>query len=140
MAKKNANNQVQDEEHIKSLYSTYAASIAALDKNCLYIASGAFTLSFAFITDIVKLECAKQKDLLITSWAVFISVMFIGLVGHFLSTVANMKAIKFAYLNADAFNDKIKWWNRIIQALNILSILSLLIACLLLVSFINYNI
>lgn len=139
MAKKSVQNNDQ-EEHLKNLYSSLSLSAQQFDKQCLLIASGAFSLSFAFISDIIPdLTKAINKAYLTSAWGFFLGVIFVGLISHFISTTMLSMAIKHSDLDNNEFNRKIKPWNIIIQGFNIITILGLLIGSILLISFISTN-
>ena len=135
-----AESNINKEEHIRSLYSSLSQSSQQFERQCMYISSGAFTLSFAFITDIIPdLQKAHFKWLLISAWVVFLGVIFISLIGHFISTAYHVWAVKNAALSPEDFNKKIRPWNYVIQGLNIISILGLGTGCVQLVWFISLN-
>lgn len=127
------------EEHLKTLYAAFATSAQQFDKLALYIASGAFSLSFTFIKDIINLKTAEEKWLLSFSWGSFLAVIFFALGGHFVSTWMHSLAIRNANLKPDAYANKLKKLNWPIYALNILVILGLLTGCILLILFIHKN-
>lgn len=130
---------MSEEKHQETLYNTLNQSAQEFDKQCMYIASGAFTVSFAFIKDIIKLDSAKEDWYLTYSWYWFAFVIFISLLGHFLSMLFNYEAIKFADLSPKKFNSKIKKFNIFIYSLNVLSIIGILIGSFLLIKFVNIN-
>lgn len=126
-------------EYLKTLYSSFASTSQQFEKLSLYIASGAFSLSFTFIKDIIDLKDAKEKWMLSSSWGIFLLVIFIALAGHFLSTLVHSIAIKNAGMEPTAYNKKIRRWNFPIHLLNSFVILGLLIASILLILFIHKN-
>lgn len=128
-----------NEEYLKRLYEFLANSSQQFEKLSLYIASGAFTLSFTFIKEIINLEKATHKWLLTTAWGMFLFVIFIALCGHFISVLAMGYSIKNAALDPQEYNKKIKRWNIPIHFLNSLIIVGLLTASIFLISFINKN-
>lgn len=128
-----------DDTYIEELYKTLSYSNEQFDKNVLFIASGAFGVSFAFIENLVPdLEKATSTGYLIGAWYVFASVIFISLVSHFLSS----QSISWSIRNYG----KKKWekgykrWNWTTRSLNIFMITGLLTGTILLISFINKNI
>ncbi len=130
---------MSEDKHHEILYNTLNQSAQEFDKQCMYIASGAFTVSFAFIKDIVKLTEAKEAWCLTYSWYWFAIVIIISLLGHFLSMLFNYKAIKFADETPEKFNNKIKKFNLTIYTFNVLSIIGILIGAFLLIKFVNIN-
>jgi len=132
-----SNEQVSlEKQHSDTL--TY--SISQFDKNILFIASGALAISFAFIKDIIpKLDSATHKPLLFTAWYLFALVIFLSLLGHFLSMQAHSWAINNPHLKDDVFNEKLKCKNLPIRILNISMIIANFIGALALIIFIHQN-
>lgn len=128
-----------DQEYLKTLYAAFATSSQQFEKLSLYIASGAFSLSFTFIQEIIDLTKAREKWMLSYSWGVFLMVIFFALAGHFISTFSYSLAIKHAGMEPSAYNKKIKKWNLPIHVFNILIILGLLAGSALLILFIHKN-
>jgi hypothetical protein len=132
---------MSDNNNIEAVNQTLKYSTEQFDKNILFIASGALGISFAFIKDIIpNLKEATCKSYLIASWYIFASVIFISLVTHFISMMANRWAIRNSYLDDDSFNTKIEYWNIPIRILNATTILAILAGALSLIYFINHNI
>jgi hypothetical protein len=117
------------------LYKVLTYSNTQFDKQVLFIASGAFGVSFAFIDKLIpQLDLAIDKFYLIYSWYAFACVIFTSLLSHFIS----MLSIRWRIENPE--NEKgMKNWNRSIRGLNIIMILGLLIGSFLLIKFINLN-
>ncbi len=130
---------MSEEKHREVLYNALNQSAQEFDKQCIYIAAGAFTVSFAFIKDIIKLDTAKEDWYLTYSWYSFAIVIFISLLGHFLSMLFNYEAIKFADLSPEKFNSKIKKFNFFIYTLNVLSIIGIIVGAFFLINFVNIN-
>ncbi|HBS86932.1 MAG: hypothetical protein A2W91_12950 [Bacteroidetes bacterium GWF2_38_335] len=128
-----------DENYSNKKYEALNYSNQQFDKNVLFIASGALGISFAFIEKMVPdITEATGKCNLISSWYLYATVIFLSLTAHFISILAN----RWAIVNADSKNfDKISCqWNWTIRTFNIFMIIGLLIATLLLISFIQINI
>ena len=106
----------------------------------LFIASGALGISFAFIEKVIPdLENAVNSNFLINSWYCFAGVIFISLVAHFISIMANRWAIAHDEQTKDY--DKIcKIWNLTLRTINILMIIGLLAGIILLIYFVKLNI
>ena len=132
--------------HSAEFYKALNYSTTEFDKSIVFIASGALGISMAFIDKIVKLSCAHDKGYLIASWFLFGATIFISLVTHFISVMAN----RWAILNCpndenNTDNSDIKYrrgekrWNSSIRILNILMIITLLIGIVLFLLFINNN-
>ncbi len=111
------------------------------DKNVLFIASGSLGISFAFIKDVVNdFENAVSKNALITSWAIFASVIFISLISQFIVARACDWSYKNQNLDTNIYNCKVLLWNIPIRILNFTSILALFVGVLILIYFIKQNI
>lgn len=128
----------EDRAYEQELYKALTYSNEQFDKHVLFIASGAFGISFAFIEKIVKLETAICKDYLINGWYFFAGVIFISLVNHFISILSQRWTI--VHYSDDNYKEKEKSWRYTIRTLNILMVIGLLIGAILLVSFIKLNI
>ncbi len=125
----------------KQVESTLKYSIEQFDKSILFIASGAIGISFAFIKDLVPcLSLAIFKGGLFISLVMFSVVIFLNLVGHFISTLGSTWARNNFSMEADDYNKIVKKWNRPIRIINITTIVLILIASILLMTFIYKNI
>jgi hypothetical protein len=130
-----------DDDHIKATYEALSYGNVQFDKNVLFIASGALGISFGFIEKVVpNLALAKNKSFLIDSWYLFAGVIFISLVAHFISILANRWAIVNDDLEKEKYNRISCWWNWSVRALNISMILGLCLGIVLLIAFVNQNI
>lgn len=130
-----------DEEYIKAKYQALSYGNEQFDKNVLFIASGALGISFAFIEKVVpNLACAENKNFLIDSWYCFAGVIFISLVAHFISILANRWAIVNDKMAETRYNKISGQWNWCIRALNVFMILGLFFGVILLVLFVKQNI
>ncbi len=130
-----------DEEYIKAKYQALSYGNEQFDKNVLFIASGALGISFGFIEKVVpNLASAVNKNLLIDSWYCFAGVIFISLVAHFISILANRWAIVNDDMEDAKYNRISGRWNLGIRALNIFMILGLFFGVILLVLFVKQNI
>ncbi len=134
-------------DNTAELYKTLTYSNTEFDKQVLFIASGVFGISFAFIDKVVKLQEASHKCLLIWSWYILGGTIFLSLLAHFISIMANRWAIKNCPPadNEDEKREahyckKEKYWNITIRAINLIMITSLLLGIIFFVNFINYNI
>lgn len=135
------------DEYSKEQYATLKYSNEQFDKNVQFIASGALGISFAFIEKIVQMNKAICKYQLIYAWYIFVFVIFISLIAHFVSVIANRWAIENQCADDDTYEVQIAYfkkvnykWNYPIRGLNILMILGLLVGLLYLISFIQNNI
>lgn len=129
-----------NEDHNKTVAETLRYSTEQFDKTITFIASGALIVSFAFIKDIIPdLSTAVHKSYLINSWYIFSGVIFLSLVTHFISMLANTWAAKNRDAKNDDFNRGIKYWNYPIRFFNITMIFALLVGSIFLIKFINLN-
>jgi hypothetical protein len=130
-----------DDNHIKQKYQALSYGHEQFDKNVLFIASGALGISFGFIEKIVpNLAAAKSKCYLIDSWYLFAGVIFLSLVAHFISVMANRWAIVNDTAEAKRYNKVTNRWNYTVRAFNILMIAGLFVGVILLIAFVNQNI
>lgn len=125
-----------NQEYWHSLYEMYKESSKQFDKNVLYIASGALVLSLNFIQEIIDFSSVSCKPLLIISWSIFVFVIVISLISHYLS----MKAInqKMSTIDDDA-DSKSNLLNSIVANLNLVMIILLPLALLFLIIFTYTN-
>ena len=131
---------MSDDNYIQEQYQALKYSNEQFDKNVLFIASGALGISFAFIEKVIPdLKHAVDSCFLISSWYFFAGVIFISLVAHFISIMANRWAINHD-TDEKNYSHKRSIWNTIIRALNILMIIGLLAGIILLISFVKLNI
>jgi len=127
----------EDKEYWQQLNKAYIESSSQFDKQLLFFASGALGLSFAFIKDIVKLDAATHKCILIASWALFGVVIILSIISHYTS----LKAINTKIQNINSKEDKVsKRLNTYTKWFNILNIVFLSFGLLLLTVFIAINI
>ena len=114
------------EEDKKLQHELLKYSIQQFDKNVIYIASGAFIISFAFLKELISdISCAEHKNWLITSWVIFAIVIFISLLAHWISSLAQAWDIKTENLDYDAYIKKARGWNWSLRILNLSTISSL---------------
>ncbi len=131
---------MSEDNYTQQQYDALKYSNEQFDKNVLFIASGALGISFAFIDKVIPdLANAVKTKLLIGSWYLFAGVIFISLVAHFISILANRWAI--------AHNDEepnyrkcCNRWNLTLRTINIVMIIGLLLGIVWLIRFVNLNI
>lgn len=135
------NNQPNIDEYTSELYKALGYSQQQFDRNSLYIASGAFGVSFAFIKDIIPdLNFAKHTNWLLVSWVCFASAIAISLISHFISIKAIRWAIDKKEENqTNKFINTEKKWNRGIRWLNISTIVTIFGGALFLIRFVIIN-
>lgn len=132
---------MSDEEYTKAQYGALEYSNQQFDKNVLFIASGALGISFAFIEQIIPdMQNAICSKFLIRSWHFFAGVIFLSLVAHFISILANRWAIENDEQSCKNYNRKKFAWNWLIRSLNVIMILGLLAGIILLIKFVKLNI
>jgi hypothetical protein len=132
---------VSDNDYTEQQYQALKYGNEQFDKNVLFIASGALGISFAFIEKIIPdLKQAVSKELLIYSWYCFAGVIFISLLAHFISILANRWAIANNEETCKHYQRRVRTWNYSIRSINILMIVSLLYGMVQLIRFINLNI
>lgn len=130
---------MSDNGYIQEQYNVLKYSNEQFDKNVLFIASGALGISFAFIEKIIpELDKAVNKCLLIDSWYLFAGVIFISLVAHFISIMANRWAI--THEDNEKYDKGCRIWNYAIRSINVLMIFGLLLGIVWLIRFVNLNI
>lgn len=127
----------EDKEYWQQLNKAYIESSSQFDKQVLFLASGALGLSFAFIKDIVKLNVATNKWLLVSSWSLFGAVILLSIVSHYTSLKAINRMIR--NLNSADHKDS-KGLDGITKLLNVLMIIFLGIGLLFLIIFVAINI
>jgi len=131
---------MSDDNYTQEQYQALKYSNEQFDKNVLFIASGALGISFAFIEKIIPdLENAVNSNFLINSWYCFAGVIFISLVAHFISIMANRWAIAHDEQTKN-YDNICKRWNLTLRTINILMIFGLLAGIILLIYFVKLNI
>jgi hypothetical protein len=131
---------MSDNNYTNEQYQALRYGNEQFDKNVLFIASGALGISFAFIEKVVPdLQNASHSNLLIKAWYFFAGVIFISLVAHFISIMANRWAIAHKETEKNYFKIA-SIWNQAIRGINILMILGLLMGIIWLIRFVNLNI
>jgi hypothetical protein len=129
----------EDKLYLEQKYAALNYSNSQFDKNVLFIASGALGISFAFIEKIIpNLKVAVCSKLLILSWYFFAGVIFISLVAHFISVLAQRWAIENC--DCENFDSVAKRWNYTIRCINFFMIAGLLAGIILLINFVKHNI
>ncbi len=123
--------------YLEQLNKAYIQSSSQFDKQVLFIASGALGVSLAFIKDVVKLEGATNKPLLLLAWISFGTVILICILSHYTS----LKAINFKIEHIHQKTDKTsKRFDFFTKLFNILMIVFLAGGLILLNVFIAINI
>ena len=128
---------MENDKYLDQLNDAYIESSSQFDKQLLYLASGALGLSFAFIKDIVTLNLAKHKWLLVTSWSLFGIVILLSVISHYTSLKAIKSKIENLHQKRDGQSKRIDSYTKL---LNILMLILLSSALAMLTSFIGINI
>jgi len=132
---------MSDDSCIKEKYQALNYGNVQFDRNVLFIASGALGISFGFIEKVVpNLDAAQNKCLLIDSWYFFAGVIFLCLVAHFISVMANRWAIVNDKLEDIKYNKISRRWNYAIRISNVFMIAGLFTGIILLIAFVKQNI
>lgn len=127
----------EKDPYLEQLNKAYIESSSQFDKQILYIASGALGISLAFIKDIVKLDVATNKVLLLLAWIFFGAVILLCILSHYTSLKAINYRIENLYQKKDKISKRFDWWTR---TFNILMMLFLATGLILLFVFIGLNI
>lgn len=126
-----------DKEYWQQLNKAFLESSSQFDKQILVFASGAFGLSFAFIKDIVQLNVAINKWMLIVAWSCFGLVVILSILSHYTSLKAINHKIHNLTSKADAITQRL---NNTTKWLNIMMIIFLALGLVLLTLFVAINI
>jgi hypothetical protein len=127
----------EKDPYLEQLNKAYIESSSQFDKQVLFIASGALGISLAFIKDIVKLDIATNKVLLLLAWIFFGAVILICILSHYTSLKAINHRIENLYQKRDKISKRFDCWTRMF---NILMMLFLATGLILLFVFIGINI
>ena len=123
--------------YLEQLNKAYIESSSQFDKQVLFIASGALAISLAFIKDIVKLEVATNKPLLLLAWISFGAVILICILSHYTSLKAINFKIENIHQKADNTSKRFDFFTKLF---NVLMIVLLAAGLILLNVFIGINI
>lgn len=128
-------------EYEKVQYETLKYANEKFDKNVLFIASGALTLSMGFLKEIVPdPNHIVSKGVIVTAWSFFGATIFIALLSSFIAILANRWAIRFGGVMEDLKYEKItKRWNYTIRSFYVGMILLLLFGMILVILFVARN-
>lgn len=125
----------EDKEYLELLNRAYLESSSQFDKQLLFVSSSALGISLAFIKDIVKLNIATYKTLLVFSWISFSLVILISILSHYTS----LKAMNLKIENIN-YKDYKSNFNFLTRLFNIVMIVLLALGLILLNTFIGLNI
>lgn len=127
----------EKESYLEQLNKAYIESSSQFDKQVLFIASGTLGISLAFIKDVVKLNVATNKVLLLLAWIFFGAVILICILSHYTSLKAINYKIENLYQKKDKTSKRFDFWT---QTFNILMMIFLATGLILLFVFIGINI
>jgi len=127
----------EKESYLEQLNKAYIESSSQFDKQVLFIASGALGISLAFIKDVVKLNVATNKVLLLLAWIFFGAVILICILSHYTSLKAINYKIENLYQKKNKTSKRLDLWT---QTFNILMMIFLATGLTLLFIFIEINI
>ncbi|NGP88021.1 hypothetical protein [Fodinibius halophilus] len=102
------------------------------DKLIVYLSSGGLVLTVGFVKDLVDLNSAVWKPLLILAWTGFVASLFLILSSH-------KSAIKAMTLELDKKEEQSDAQDETTRSLNFWSFTSLIIAVILFIVFITIN-
>ena len=101
--------------------------------NYIYISSGGLVLTIGFIKDIVDINTASDKYLLLTSWICFSLAIVSSLTSHLFAVITSNYALKQKSKTSRRFN-------YLVYATNYGSWISLILAIIMFVIFVYNNI
>jgi uncharacterized BrkB/YihY/UPF0761 family membrane protein len=111
----------------------------SFEKQLTFISAGALTLSVGFIKDIVKdFNHSSYKGLLGWGWGTLVVTLLLNLISHLIASSNANKAIK-EINNGDYEPDRIERRNKTVVAINIASVVIMIIGIGLIISFIIIN-
>jgi hypothetical protein len=130
----------QIKEFKKSSEETLQKSQEDFEKQLSFISAGTLGISMFLIEKVIKdLQTANNKWLIIGSWSLLGFTLVGNLVSHFLAVRFNYRNIK--EIDTDKYSqDKSICRNNIIQACNIITLVTLLIGIIFLIVFLSINI
>lgn len=119
------------EKETAEISKIFLESSKQFDKQIMYVASGALSLSFAFIKDIVQLDEATHKCLLVTSWAILAVVILASVFSQYTSA----KATKYKEVD-----DISRRWDCVTTWLNVAAMILLPVGLTIFTIFLAINI
>lgn len=126
-------------EYEKQVFETLNKSQDDFEKQLSYISAGSLGLSMIFIEKIVTLNNAHSKWLLITSWILLATTLFINLISHLVSSHYNYKILDDVQKRIDTKLSVVKF-NCVINTLNLVTVITLILGMLFLIIFSSINI
>lgn len=135
----------EKERYIEELSRDIDRSNDQYDKNALYLGAGALGLSITFIDRMIgDLPEATGKGWLLTAWILLIVSILSGFVSHFASMEGKLRLLG-RLKTPEEKRDKdpqstLKYWDRWVSFLNILTGTTLIIGISVLVLFVYFNV
>lgn len=132
----------EEDNYLEQLRKAYDYSTAEFDKSLTYISSGMLTVSFAFIENIIPLKDAKHnKEDLIFGWYTLTVAIFISVLAHYLNIFFLKWIINIYKPEDDEYQRRVRnGCDYSIQAMNIITLLLILIGSLKIIYFVKTNI
>ncbi|MBS1651632.1 MAG: hypothetical protein JSU07_06435 [Bacteroidetes bacterium] len=134
-----SNEDKRTEKYLEQLYKTYDSSVVTLDKNILYISSGALGISITFLKDFIDFNNIKCLWVLATSWLLLTTTILLSLIMHKLSIKLINHLIVYSYQLTDGEDKKAKKMRANAERLNSFAIWTLISGIILLVLFVLIN-
>ncbi|MEP7171475.1 MAG: hypothetical protein ABI855_19045 [Bacteroidota bacterium] len=128
------------EKYLDQLYKSHESSTTTLDKNMLYVASGALGLSLTYIKQIIDITNIKLFWLLCGSWILLTMAILFSLLMHKSSLKYIDFLIKNVYQNIDEKELEEKVKRNKAEFMNTVALLSLISGIALLLLFVLINI
>ena len=142
MSKKKSEEEIEGWiEYRKSLLEQKSKSDDDFEKYITFIASGALGLTLTFMENISPLKSAIHKWLIAVGWVLLAITLLLNLFSHFLSSRYTAKSIDEIddEINYDELRENLNKRNKIIECLNISSILALFIGIIFILIFVIIN-
>lgn len=134
-------NDNSNKEYVEKLRAVKSFSYSEFEKTLVFISSGAFIISFAFIDNLLEdgLAYSIQSHRLFFAWTCFASVIILSLICHFISILGVHWAENNIDLEKEKFNKRRRKFNYTIRAINILNIVGIKIGAYQLIYFVYIN-
>lgn len=142
MSKKKSKEEIEGWiEYRKSLLEQKSKSDDDFEKYITFITSGALGLTLTFMENISPLESAIHKWMIVVGWVLLAITLLLNLFSHFLSSRYTSKSIDEIddEINYDELRENLDKRNKIIECLNISSILALFIGIIFILLFVIIN-
>lgn len=131
----------ENNEHWVQLQNAITISEAEFEKKLTYISSGSLILSLTFIEKIINIEKSIGVWLLISGWGLLCLTLIVNLFSHLVAKKHIRSAQKDIY-NELEFKEKVKKIeknNNKIEALNVSTLIFLVLGILSIIIFVSIN-